>query len=51
MPVVRADPDEPPTWSRIFLETVVVAQLLKKFPVFIEPEGSLLWSEEPATDP
>jgi hypothetical protein len=30
---------------------LAVAELVKKFPHFIEPEGLLLCSQEPATDP
>jgi len=27
-------------WSRVLLEKLIVIELVKKFPVFIEPEGS-----------
>jgi hypothetical protein len=27
------------SWSRVFLEKLKVAQVFKKFPTFIEPEG------------
>jgi hypothetical protein len=35
--------------SRVFLEKLKRAQLVKKFPHFIELEGSLPHSQEPAT--
>jgi hypothetical protein len=38
-------------WSRGFLEKLTVSQLVKKFPHFMEPEGSLPHSQEPATCP
>jgi len=31
---------------RDLLEKVVVIQLVKKFPVFLEPDGSLAYSQE-----
>jgi hypothetical protein len=30
---------------------LAVTQLVKKFPPFMEPEGSLPYSQEPATSP
>jgi hypothetical protein len=35
--------------STVFLETLKRAQLIKKFPHFIEPEDSLPHSQQPAT--
>jgi hypothetical protein len=37
--------------SRVLLEKLVVAQLLHKFPNFMELEGSLQSSQNPATGP
>jgi len=34
---------------RVFLESLIVAQLDKAFPAFIEPVGSLPYSQKPAT--
>jgi len=36
---------------RIVLEKLVVTQLVKKFPTFMQPEGSLECSQEPAPAP
>jgi hypothetical protein len=36
-------------WSKVILEKLIVAQLLKKFSTFLEPDGSLPCSQEPAT--
>ena len=33
------------TWSRDFLEKLTGPQQVKKFPAFMEPESSLLYSE------
>jgi hypothetical protein len=33
------------------LEKLIAAQLVKKIPAFMEPDGSLPFSEEPATGP
>jgi hypothetical protein len=30
-------------WSKLLFEKLIVTQLLKKFPSFMEPKGSLLW--------
>ena len=38
-------------WSRVLLEKLTGFQLVKKFPHFMEPEGSLLHSQMPATYP
>jgi hypothetical protein len=38
-------------WSRILLQKLTVAQLVEKFPAFMEPESSLPCSQQPATDP
>ena len=38
-------------WSRVLLEKLISSQLVKKFPHFMEPEGSLLHSQVPATWP
>jgi hypothetical protein len=35
----------------VFLVELVVSQLLKKFPAFMEPENSLPCSQEPTTGP
>jgi len=35
--------------GRIFLEKLIVAQLVKKYPAFMEPEFSVLCSQQPAT--
>jgi hypothetical protein len=37
--------------SRTILDNVIVAQLIKKFPFFMDPEGSVLCSQELATPP
>jgi hypothetical protein len=37
--------------SSILLEKQPIAQLLKKFPIFVEPEGSLPCSAGPSTGP
>jgi hypothetical protein len=37
--------------SRVLLEELEVAKLLKKFPAFMEPEVSLPYSEDPPLDP
>jgi hypothetical protein len=39
----------PPPWSWALLEKPSVAQLLKNFPNFMDPEGSLPCSQEPFT--
>jgi hypothetical protein len=36
--------------SRVHLEALIVAQLVKKFPVFMYPDGSLSCSLEPDTE-
>jgi hypothetical protein len=36
-------------WSRALLEKLTVTQLVKKFPPFMEPKGSLPCSQGPAT--
>jgi hypothetical protein len=36
-------------WSKGLLEKLTVSQLVKKFPHFMEPGGSLPHSQEPAT--
>jgi hypothetical protein len=38
-------------WSRVILTKITVAQLVKKFSAFAEPEGSLLYSQQPSTGP
>jgi hypothetical protein len=38
-------------WGRALLEKLTCFQLMKKFPAFMEPEGSLPPSEVPATCP
>jgi hypothetical protein len=38
-------------WSKIFFEKLIVTQLDKKFTPFMEPEGSLPCSQQPATCP
>jgi len=38
-------------WSKVLLEKLVVAQLVKKFAAFIESEGFLLCSREPSSGP
>jgi hypothetical protein len=38
-------------WIRIFLENLVVVQLVKKYLAVHETEGSLPHSQEPATGP
>jgi hypothetical protein len=35
--------------TKVVLEKLIGAQLVKKFLPFIEPKGSLLWSQELAT--
>jgi hypothetical protein len=37
--------------SRVLLEKLTVTQLVKKFPAFMGPEGSLPSSKDPATGP
>jgi hypothetical protein len=37
------------SWSTVFVEKLTVAQQVKKFQYFVEPEGSLLCSQEPST--
>jgi hypothetical protein len=37
-------------WSRTVLEKLIVAQLVNKFPAFMEPKGSLPCSEEAITE-
>jgi len=32
-------------WSRVLLEMPISSQQIKKFPEFVEPEGSLLHSQ------
>jgi hypothetical protein len=39
------------SWSRVLLEKLTGLQLVKKFPAFMEPEGSLSHSQVPATCP
>ena len=39
------------TWSRVLLENLTGFQLDKKFPHFMEPEGSLPESQEPYPEP
>jgi hypothetical protein len=36
-------------WSRVLLEKVAVAHLIKKFPAFYESEGLLMCSQDPTT--
>jgi hypothetical protein len=38
-------------WSRVLLEKLTGLQLVKKFPAFMEPEGSSPHSQAPATYP
>ena len=38
-------------WSRVFLEKLIGVQLDKKYPRFVETEGSLPHSQVPATCP
>jgi hypothetical protein len=39
-------------WCRIFFEKLMVTQLVKQqLAYFMEPEGSLLWSQKSATGP
>jgi len=38
-------------WSRVIFEKQTISQLVKKFPHFIDPEGSLPHSKLPATCP
>ena len=38
-------------WSRVLLEKPISTQPVKKFPAFMEPEGSLPCSQKPATCP
>jgi hypothetical protein len=38
-------------WSRVLLEKPPVAQLLKNFSTFYEPESSLPCSKKPSTGP
>jgi hypothetical protein len=39
------------TWYSILLEKLTVAELVKNFLTFTEPEGSLPCSQEPTTGP
>jgi hypothetical protein len=38
-------------WSRVLIEKLTGSQPVKKFPAFMEPDGSLLHSQVPATFP
>jgi len=38
-------------WSIFLLEKLIVVQLVKEFPVFMEPKGSLPWSQDPSIGP
>jgi len=38
-------------WSRVLLEKLIVTQLVRKFPAFYGPEGSLLCSQDSTTVP
>jgi len=38
-------------WSRVLIEKLIVTQQVKKFPTFLEPEGSFLWSQHSGTCP
>jgi len=38
-------------WCRTFFEKLIVTQLVKKYPFYIEPEGSLPYLQKPATGP
>jgi hypothetical protein len=38
-------------YSRVLLEKLIVTQLSKQFPVFTGPQGSLQYSQQPATGP
>jgi hypothetical protein len=38
-------------WSRALLQKLTVTYLVKKFPHFMEPEGSLPHSQDPPTGP
>jgi hypothetical protein len=42
---------QPTPWSRALFEKLSGSQLVKKFPAFMEPDGSLPYSQEPATCP
>jgi hypothetical protein len=42
---------KPSPWKRILEKLTVAAQLVNKLPVFMEPEGSLPFSQELATGP
>jgi hypothetical protein len=35
--------------ARLLFKKLIVTQLVKKYPLFMEPEGSLLFSQKPAT--
>jgi len=37
--------------STVFLEKLIVTHLVKNFPLFMEPEGSLTCSQEPVIGP
>jgi hypothetical protein len=37
--------------SRVLFQKLIITQLVKKTPLFIEPEGSLLCSQGPVTGP
>jgi hypothetical protein len=39
------------TWSRILLDQITVTQLVKKYLLFMEPEASLLFSQQPVAGP
>ena len=38
-------------WSRVLLEKLIGSQLVKKFPHFMEPQGSLPRLQQPAICP
>jgi len=38
-------------WTRVLLEKLTGSALVKKFPAFLEPEGSSPYSQVPATCP
>jgi hypothetical protein len=38
-------------WCRILFEKLIVTQLIKKCPLFMEPEGSSPCSQKPPTGP
>jgi hypothetical protein len=43
--------NQPNPWSRAFLDKPIIPKLVKKSPHFLEPEGSLLCSQQPASCP